>query len=151
VSITNGKSRSAVRDLTGCFDEKDLFDKIKKLLHCIQKFRTIQPPSNYESKLQNQILEFDMRNVWGIVDPGYLGIFKNNRSGNPGGSVSGRNVFSGETCNRTGASDGFLTTGMTRFNSTGNFSVQGFSGEDRNELFLETKKNLLFYETEHGK
>ena len=45
------------------FNNEDLIEKSGKLLSCIEKYRHLCTPKNYEAKLQSQILEFDIKNL----------------------------------------------------------------------------------------
>lgn len=45
---------------------REFAEKVKKLLFCIQKYKRVWPPKSYESILQAQILDFDIKNVWNV-------------------------------------------------------------------------------------
>lgn len=48
--------------------QKDAFIKLDKVEECLGKYKKLCPPESYESRLQGQILEFDLRNLRQILE-----------------------------------------------------------------------------------
>ena len=64
-----GGPKSIGRDKSNVLDSEmlidwDLIEKLKKLLNSIHKYKIFAPPRNYEAKVQSQIVDFDIKNMW---------------------------------------------------------------------------------------